>query len=65
MTMHTFDLISKKIIDIEHDTFLFANIHKINFFIFLQKEYSIKNKFIFLNETIENIFYTDCFCDCG
>ena len=59
MTMHTFDLISKKIIDIEHDTFLFANIHKINFFIFLQKEYSIKNKFIFLNETIENIFNTD------
>ena len=59
MTMHAFDLISKKIIDIEHDTFLFANIHKINFFIFLQKEYSIKNKFIFLNETIENIFNTD------
>lgn len=54
--MHTFDLISKKIIGIENDTFIFANIHKINFFIFLQKEYSIKNKFILLNETIENIF---------
>ena len=57
--MNTFDLISKKIIGIENDTFLFANIHKINFFIFLQKDYSSKNKFIFLKETIENIFYTD------
>lgn len=57
--MHTFDLISKKIIGIENDTFLFANIHKINFFIFLQKDYSSKNKFIFLKETIENIFYTE------
>jgi len=57
--MNTFVLISKKIIGIENDTFLFANIHKINFFIFLQKDYSSKNKFIFLKETIENIFYTD------
>ena len=59
MTMQTFDLISKKIIGIENETFLFTNIHKLNFFIFLQKDYSSKNKFIFLKETIENIFYTE------
>ena len=57
--MHTFHLISKKIVDIDEKSFLFTNIHKINFFIFLQKEYSIKNKFLFLNETIENIFITN------
>jgi len=57
--MHTFHLISKKIIDLDEKTFLFTNIHKINFFIFLQKEYSIKNKYLFLNETIENIFNTE------
>jgi hypothetical protein len=57
--MHTFHLISKKIVDLDEKTFLFTNIHKINFFIFLQKDYSIKNKFLFLNETIENIFNTE------
>jgi len=65
--MHTFHLISKQLLQIEnHDksettedqTNIFNNIYKINFFIFFQKEYSIQNKFILLNETIENIFYT-------
>lgn len=53
-TFHTFHTISKKIIDIENGTL--NNIHKINYFIFIQKEYSTKNKYIFLNETLNNIF---------
>lgn len=62
--MHTFHLISKKIIGLdsyhksEPGPHIFTNIYKINFFIFFQKEYSIQNKFILLNETIENIFHT-------
>lgn len=63
--MHTFNLISKKIVEIgnydkaEPDPHIFNNIHKINFFIFFQKIYSIQNKYKFLNETIENIFNTN------
>jgi len=55
--MHTFHLISKKIVSIDNNTsHIFSNIHKINFFIFFQKEYSIQNKFTFLNEILKNIF---------
>jgi hypothetical protein len=69
--MHTFHLISKKIIGFENyhenNRHIFSTIHTISFFIFTQKTYSIQNKFSFLNETIENIFYTDemkeCFLD--
>jgi len=58
--MHTFHLISKKIVGIDNNnSHIFSNIHKINFFIFLQKEYSIQNKFIFLDEILKNIFNTD------
>jgi hypothetical protein len=60
--MHTFHLISKKIIGIdeyyENNIHIFNNIYKINFFIFFHKEYSMQNKFILLNGAIENIFYT-------
>lgn len=55
--MHTFHTISKKIIDIENGTL--NNIHKINYFIFIQREYSTKNKYIFLNETLNNIFSSE------
>jgi hypothetical protein len=58
--MHTFHLISKKIVSIDNNTsHIFSNIHKINFFIFFQKDYSIQNKFTFLNEMLKNIFNTD------
>ena len=61
--MHTFNLISKKILDIDTTCDInldnFSNIHKINFYIFFQKKYSIKNKFTFLNEILKNIFNTD------
>jgi hypothetical protein len=62
--MHTFNFVSKKIIGIDDydesalDTHIFNNIHKMNFYIFFQKIYSIQNKFKFLNETMENIFNT-------
>jgi hypothetical protein len=60
--MHTFHLISKKIIDIDKTdnniSYIFSNIHKINFFIFIQREYSIQTKFTFLKETFKNIFNT-------
>jgi hypothetical protein len=56
--MHTFHLISKKIIGLNEDSsIILDNIHKINFFIFILKNYSIENKYKFFNETIENIFY--------
>ena len=61
--MHTFHLISKKIVGIDNYTIsephIFSNIYKISFFIFIQKTYSIQNKFMFLNEIIQNIFYTE------
>lgn len=58
--MHTFHLIGKKILNIDNNNSdVFSNIHKINFFIFFQKEYSIQNKFTFLNEILKNIFNTD------
>ena len=59
--MHTFHLISKKIVGFENENEnynnprVFKNIYTISFFIFTQKTYSIQNKFSFLNETIENI----------
>jgi hypothetical protein len=61
--MHTFHLITKKIIDIDttanNNSQMFSNIHKINFFIFLQMEYSIQTKFNFLKDTLKNIFNTN------
>lgn len=61
--MHTFHLIIKKILDIDttsnKNSQIFSNIHKINFFIFLQKEYTIQNKFTFLKDILKNIFNTD------
>jgi hypothetical protein len=61
--MHTFHLITNKIIDIDttanNNSHIFSNIHKINFFIFLQREYTIQNKFTFLKDTLKNIFITD------
>ena len=61
--MHTFHLISKKIVDIDtsnnNNSNIFTNIHKINFFIFFQREYTIQNKIAFLNEMLKNIFNTD------
>jgi len=56
--MHAFHLINKKVIGIQSEN-IFDNIHKINFFIFNQKEYSIQNKFIFLSETLNNIFINE------
>jgi len=59
--MHTFHFISKKIIDIDNCKdykHIFNNIYTITFFIFIQKTYSIQDKFKFLNETISNIFHT-------
>jgi len=53
--MHAFHLINKKIIGIQNEN-KFDNIHKINYYIFNQKIYSIQNKFIFLNETLYNMF---------
>lgn len=53
--MHAFHLINKKLIGIEGEI-NFDNIHKINFFIFNQKEYSIKDKYIFLSQILSNIF---------
>lgn len=55
--MHTFNYIIKKLIDIDNNNTKFDNIHKINFFIFNQKEYSIQNKYIFLSQMLSNIFY--------
>jgi hypothetical protein len=60
--MHAFHLINKKLLGIE-DEINFDNIHKINFFIFNQKEYSIKNKFIFLSEMLHNIFNSEKVCE--
>jgi hypothetical protein len=51
-------LINKKIIGIQNEN-KFDNIHKINYYIFNQKEYSIQNKFIFFYETLHNIFYSE------
>ena len=56
--MHAFHLINKKVIGIQGEN-IFDNIHKINFFIFNQKEYSIQNKFIFLSETLNNMFINE------
>ena len=60
--MHTFHLIITKILHIDtkdnNNSNIFTNIHKINFFIFLQREYTIQNKFVFLNEMLKNIFNT-------
>lgn len=53
--MHAFYEISKKIVGIENTTII-DNIHKVNYFILFQKEYSIRNKFTFLYETLNNIF---------
>jgi hypothetical protein len=60
--MHTFHLINKKIVGLE-DELIFDNIHKINFFMFNQKEYSVKNKYKFLNQTLHNIFNNEEVCD--
>ena len=60
--MHTFHLITKKIIGLDttnNNSQIFSNIHKINFFIFLQREYSIQTKFNFLKDTLKNIFNTN------
>jgi hypothetical protein len=61
--MHTFHLISKKIIYIDKTdnniSYIFSNVHKINFFIFIQREYSIQTKFTFFKDTYKNIFNTD------
>lgn len=64
--MHTFHLITKKLINIdtnngannENSVVIFNNIYTISFFIFIQKEYSIQNKYKLLHETINNIFHT-------
>ena len=56
--MHAFHLINKKLIGIEGEI-NFDNIHKINFFIFNQKEYSIKDKYIFLSQILSNIFLNE------
>ena len=61
--MHTFNYIIKKLIDIGNNNTKFDNIHKINFYIFNQKEYSIINKFIFLGETLNNIFINEQLCE--
>jgi hypothetical protein len=55
--MHAFHYINKKLIDIDNTKF--DNIHKTNFYIFNQKEYSIQNKFLFLSEMFYNIFNTE------
>jgi hypothetical protein len=64
--MHTFHLISKKIINLgnidsisENNIFNFDNIYKISFFIYIQKEYTISSKYKLLNETTTNIFHTN------
>jgi len=60
--MHTFHLISKKIIGIDNyeqnNGYIFNNIYKVAFSIFINKAYSIQDKFKLLNEITENIFYT-------
>jgi len=56
--MHAFHYINKKIIGIQNEN-KFDNIHKINYYIFNRKEYSIPNKFIFLSETLYNMFNTE------
>jgi hypothetical protein len=43
----------------DNNSQIFSNIHKINFFIFFQRDYSIHNKFTFLKDTLKNIFNTD------
>jgi hypothetical protein len=55
--MHAFYEISKKIIGFENESII-DNIHKINYIIFFQKEYSVQNKFIFLNGELNNMFNT-------
>ena len=60
--MHTFNLISKKIIgipDTNMGTTIFETIHKINYYIFLHKDYSIQNKFTFLKDSLNNIFISE------
>jgi hypothetical protein len=61
--MHTFHLIIKKIIDIDNyqqnNGYIFDNIYKVTFSIFINKAYSMQDKFLFLNESLENIFHTD------
>lgn len=64
--MHTFHLITKKLINLDannganndNSIFIFNNIYTISFFIFIQKEYSIQNKYKLLYETTNNIFHT-------
>ena len=60
--MHTFNLISKKIIgipDTNIDRTIFETIHKINYYIYLHKDYSIQNKFNFLKDCLNNIFINE------
>jgi hypothetical protein len=59
MQTHTFHTIVKKILNIENDNWsIFNNVHKINFFIFLQKKYSVENKFALFYDVHVNIFYS-------
>jgi hypothetical protein len=59
MHTHTFHTIAKKILNIENDNWcIFNNVHKINFYIFIQKAYSIENKFSLFCNVYVNIFYT-------
>jgi hypothetical protein len=55
--MHSFYEISKKIIGIENGSII-DNLYKINYIIFFQKEYSLQNKFTFLNGELNNMFNT-------
>jgi len=55
--MHAFYEISKKVIGIENGSII-DNLYKINYIIFFQKEYSLQNKFTFLNGELNNIFNT-------
>ena len=56
--MHAFHYINKKLIGIQNEN-KFDNIHKINFYLFNQKEYSIQNKFLFLSEMFNNMFNSE------
>jgi len=66
--MHTFYLICKKVIGIENyyenNIDIFSTLYTFSFLMFIQKTYSIQNKFKFLNEALENIFYTHAIKEC-
>jgi len=67
--MNTFQIISKKILNLDEFMNNNSNIikkdendcfyNKLVFYIFIQKIYSIPNKYLFLEETLKNIFIND------